>query len=97
MILNKIMKLLAQLLEVEEKITIACHNMWDAEWGQEGEYAEERANLEDEAKNIMCDAMGLAHSIGCTIWCDAKHDHINYQLIGSKGAVIDQTLSLIHI
>ena len=44
-----------------------------------------------KAQNIMADAMGLAHSIGCTIWCDAKRDHTNYQVIGSKGAVIDQT------
>ena len=47
--------------------------------------------LDSKAKNIMTDAMGLAHSIGCTIWCDAKRDHVNYQLISSKGAVIDQT------
>ena len=90
--ITQIMKLLAQLVEVNEQITTACHNMWDAPWGEEGEYAEERLTLEDEASNIHGKAMELAHIIGCTIWCDAKHDHINYQLIGSKGAVIDQTL-----
>jgi hypothetical protein len=91
MILNKIMKLLAHLVELDEKITTACHKMWDAPWGEEGEYAEERLTLEDEAGNIHGKAMELAHIIGCTIWCDAKRDHINYQVVGSKGAVIDQT------
>ena len=89
--IKKIMELLTQLVEVEEKITTACHNMWDSPWGEEGEYAEERTTLEDEARDIHGKAMELAHVIGCTIWCDAKRDHINYQLIGSKGAVIDQT------
>ena len=87
----QIMKLLAQLVELNEKITTACHKMWDAEWGQADEYAEERLTLEDEANNIYGKAMELAHIIGCTIWCDAKHDHINYQLICAKGRVVDQT------
>lgn len=89
--LPKIMGLLSKLVEVNEKITTACHDMWDADMGQDYEYAELRHLLEEEAKNIFAEAMELAHAIGCTIWCDAKRDHTNYQLIATKGAVIDQT------
>lgn len=78
MILNKIMKLLAHLVELDEDRKYMMSDI-----------ALEANN--SKAKNIMTNAMGLAHSIGCTIWCDAKRDHTNYQLIGSKGAVIDQT------
>ena len=69
-----IMALLSKLVEVNEKITTACHDMWDADMGEGYEYAELRLLLEEEAKNIMTEAMELAHIIGCTIWCDAKHD-----------------------
>ena len=44
-----------------------------------------------KAKDIHQDAMGMAHSIGCTIWCEGGYDRNIYQLISSKGAVIDQT------
>lgn len=91
MIIAQIMKLLAQLVEINEQIVTAEHNMWDAEWGQEGKYAEEQLSLADEASNIHGKAMELAYIISCTIWSDAKRDHINYQLICAKGRVVDQT------
>jgi len=90
--ITKIMKLLAQLVEVDEKIRTACHKIWDAEWGQADVHASERLTLEDEASKIHGKAMELAHVIGCTIWCDAKRDHTNYQLICPQGRVVDQTL-----
>lgn len=93
MILNKIMKLLAHLVELDLKrkdINDSCLFTRE-EMPNDEMYDAEMEAIGSKAKNIMTDAMGLAHSIGCTIWCDAKRDHTNYQLIGSKGAVIDQT------
>lgn len=77
--IKKIMNLLAHLVELNLKIE-------RAEYGSPA-----RESLESKAKDIYLDAMGMAHGIGCTIWCDATRDSINYQLVGKVGAVIDQT------